>query len=79
MVDLPRIVRDIPFEWVKKRQRTCRVLADTFFAHNQSGIAKAWFTFSMEIWHLRIKNAWRMRSDVEEAQERWKDIDVVGS
>jgi len=78
VVDLPRIVRDIPMEEVKKRQRKCRAFADTFFPFDLSGMSKAWFTFSMEIWHLRVKNALRMQADVEEAEKLWEDIGVGG-
>ncbi len=66
VVDVPRIVRSIPPEDVKERQRACARLAKATFGNkdNPSEARSHLFFTAMRIWKIRIENAVKQRIEL---------------
>ena len=63
VVDVPRIVREIPAEEVRTRQRRCADLLDAVFGNPPDN--KQHFSIAMRVWNIRIKRAMKQQDEIE--------------
>lgn len=63
VVDIPRMVRDISKEEVKKRQRRCADLVDAVFSNPPD--VRQHFAVAMKVWNVRVKSAMKRKRELD--------------
>ena len=62
-MDIPRMVRDISKEEVKKRQRRCADLVDAVFSNPPD--VRQHFAVAMKVWNVRVKSAMKRKRELD--------------